>query len=252
MNNQQSAINNKPLKIAIVVIIIALGVFFVFNLISKNSQKGGISNNGYLVLNTEKTNYLSGEKVVIKMSALGKDGQTLCNANLQLSINNEKVNGLKKFSTCSNNYATYDPDFIYEFTPPKTGTYQLKLTDLDTKYSATRKFTVGGQNDLNIVRLSPTRINPEKEPRYSMIFSVTANKDFKGEISDIVPAGVSIPWQGPAVITDNPDGSKKITWQVDLKKGETAEFPYEFVVPVVSPAIYRFGENGEWSVVAAK
>jgi len=252
MNNKQSTIINKPIKIAIVVIIIALGVIFMFNLNSKKDRNQNSGTGGVLALNVEKPKYLTGEKVVVRMASLDKDGQTLCNSNLELTVDGAKVGGVKKSSTCTPDFATYDPDYIYEFTASKAGTYRLKLTNLDTKNFVIGETVVVDQRDLDITRLSPTRIKPTKEPRYSMIISITANKDFKGEISDIVPKGLSIPWQGPASVTENSDGGKTITWQADLKAGENKEFAYEFTAPQVSPAVYKFGQNSEWSIVAAK
>lgn len=224
----------------------------MFFLVVRNKGVKNQTPQGYLIINTNKVEYVPGEKVVTEISALDKDGATLCGANLELTVNGEKVGDIKKSSTCENGGATYDPDYLYTFDAPKKGTYKMKLTNLDAGFSISKELVVVAQKDIDVTRLSPVRIIPAKEPRYSIIFSVTANKDYKGEISDVVPAGISIPWQGPATVTENSDGSKKITWQVDLKKGETAEFPYEFTAPLTSPAVYKFGEKGEWSMVAAK
>jgi len=227
--------------------LLVVGVYFLFNLNSKNTSQKNQFPQGVLALNTDKEEYLQGETVNIQMAAIGAEGNILCNANLELDIDGKKTKDIKKSSACEKDGVTYESDYSYKFVPQKTGTYDVKLTNLDTKLVTKNTFKVVSQRDLDITRKTLTRINPSKEERYAVLLIVTASKDYLGEISDIVPSGFTIPWWGPAKVED-----KKISWQVDLKAGETKEFAYEYIAPKVSPEFYKLGENGEWQIVAAK
>lgn len=232
----------KKIIITLCVLLLILTGFFGFRLISGKSTND--FSKGVLAVNINKTKYLKGEIVKIQITAVDANGKIECNANLKLTINGTEAKNIAKSSTCGTTAQNFDYSFNFE--PEKTGVYRLKLTNTDTKVTITNSFDVVSERNLDIVRETATRIDPLKKDRNSMKLVVTVVKDYSGEISDIFPKGFAIPWQGPAKITGN-----KIFWQVNLKAGETKELTYEYSAPKVVPALYKFGENGEWIVVAA-
>jgi hypothetical protein len=231
-----------PTKIVIVLGIVAL--FFVFVIFPKNTGKQNFTK-GVVAVNTDKQIYLPGETVHIQMGALDSKGHTLCNANLLLEIQGKKQKNILHSSTCGDDNVTNNPDYFFDYQPTKTGTYTLKLTNKDTGQVTKNQFTVVAQRSLDIVRETATRINPFKADRYPVKLTVTASQDYQGSISDTVPQGFTIPWQGPATIQGN-----QITWQVTLKAGETKELLYEYSAPKVSPEIYLLGNQGEWQIAS--
>ena len=233
--------------ILIIGILLLFGSFFVLRLNLKKSTSKLSPSKGVLALNTDKQEYLPDETVKVQMAVLDANGHTICNANLVLEINNVKGENIQKSATCEDGNVTNNPDYVFIFKPEKIGKYNLKLTNLDTGQVAQNKFTITKGRTLDIVRETATRINPFKADRYPVKLIVKAEKDYQGEISDVIPDGFTIPWQGPAKLDGN-----KITWQVNLKAGETRELVYEYSAPKTVPAVYKLGNNNEWQIVATK
>ena len=238
------------IKIAISILLIVVAGFG-FYFLKSNRQKVNLAK-GILALNSDKQIYIPGETVHLQIAALDPQGHTICNADLELLINGQKTGGIKNSSTCGDGNVTGNPDYFYDIKIDRTGNYSIKLTDNTTGQIAKNQFSVVASREVDIVRETATRINPLKAERYPVKLIVTATKDFQGEISDIIPAGFTIPWQGPAKVTDNGDKGKVITWQVDIKAGETKELIYEYSAPKTGPAIYKIGNNSEWQIVATK
>jgi hypothetical protein len=227
-------------------LILTAFLVFKFGLNKKGLKDPNDFSSGVLAINTDKSIYLLGETVKIQMSALDSHGNVLCNAKLSLQINGSEEKQIKTSPTCSLGSVTSNPDYFVNYTPQKTGNYEIKLKNLETNVSAMNKFEVSNERDLDIVRETAVRINPNKNQRYAVRLIVTAKNDYSGEISDLIPNGFSIPWQGPAKVEGN-----KISWQVNLKAGETKEFIYEYLAPTTSPSLYYFGKGNKWQVVAA-
>lgn len=231
-----------------ILIILAIGYFLFI------SKKTSIQNpeKGMLILNTDKQIYVPGETAYIQIVSVDASGKVLCNSNLKLEINGQKIDDLKKSSTCEDGGITVNPDYFYYYKIGQNNNYNIKLTDIDSGQTVQKSFKVVEKRDLDVTRIATSRINTEKETRYPVAFSVKSFSDYKGEFTDTIPAEFNFAWWGPAEISNNPDGNKKITWKLDLKAGETVEFAYEFIAPKTSPLIYTLGENSEWQVVSAK
>ena len=226
-------------NILIITILIVLVGIFVFKSISIKNK----ANNGYIAINTDRTEYLVGETVKIQITEVDNSGNLNCNANFKLTINGIEAKNISKSSLCglSTNQGS---DYSFNFKPEKTGTYELKLKDLDTKVSTTNYFDVVTERNLDIVRKMDTTINPANQKRFPVKIIITAKNDFSGEISDKVPDGITIRWQGEAKVEGN-----KISWQVNLKAGESKELIYEYSASDLVPTIYQFGESKNWTVI---
>jgi len=207
---------------------------------------------GVLAINTEKSVYTKGESAIFQIGSLDPRGNTLCHSNLTLEISgphfwNKKTilttdnKAIKTNSTCGDNNVTNEPDYTAKFTPAETGRYYVRLTNRDSKISDVISFDVVSQkSSIQIDRWGATRINPFKSDRYPMVLKVTAEKDFKGQLVERVPANFQIVWQGSAKITPS-SRDITLTWDVNMKAGETKEFSYEYTAPKVSPDFIRLG-----------
>lgn len=227
------------------IILILLIIFFGFRVLIKN-RPGEVFSKGILVLNIDKKEYVVGETVKIQISSVDMNGKPNCEANLKLTINDIQIDKLSKSFICGNT-AMGTPDYLYSFKPEKIGKYNLKLTDLDSKITATNSFEVVSKRNLDITREMPTIINPTKNNRYPVKLIINAKSDYMGEIGDTIPSGLKIVWKGLAKVTED-----KISWQINLKAGETIVLTYEYSAPNIVPAIYTFKDYGEWRVIATK
>ncbi len=199
---------------------------------------------GVLVLNTDKFIYSPREKVNIGMSSLDKQGHTLCSSNLELKVTDPKnitsnIN-ITKSPTCGNDNVTNDPDYFASFITGNPGKYILGLTNKDTEKHLDSSISVSEDIPFDIQRSGATRINPMESSRYPMVISVTANKNYKGTITESIPSSFDIVWQGSAKVTEKGD-LKILTWNVSIKKGETQTFKYEYSGPKVSPEYFTLG-----------
>lgn len=235
----------------IIGIIVIICILFVFFFINKNRSQNKQSLRTILVVNSDKRQYLPGQKVKIQGAVVKEDGNVVCNANLELEVGGVKIKDLKVSSTCGSGSVTGNPDYFYEFTPDKNTNYKIKLTNLDDGAKAENEFKVVDKKDLEITRETATRINPVLAERIPVRLIITATKDYQGEVFDTLPSSFAIPWQGPAKVTEN-DSGKTITWQVNLKAGETKELIYEYSTPKDVPAVYKLGSDSEWQIISAK
>ena len=219
---------------------------------------------GVLALNTDKSDYLPGEKMMISMASLDASGHTICNSNLKLGIvNSQNITtsiDINRSPTCGNENVTNDPDYLASFQLGNSGKYLLELTNYDTGKTVTDSIAVSESLPFNIQRSGATRLNPFTSDRYPMIITITANNDYQGEVTEKVPASFDIIWQGPASVKNSggPDGQKIITWNVNIKKNETLVLRYEYNIPKVSPQFYTLGPvvidsqafNSFWQIVS--
>ena len=187
---------------------------------------------GVLSINTDKSIYQPGEKVYIQMASLDENGDTLCDSNLKLAVNSERLE-ITQSPTCSpDNNVTNSPDYTSFFTPTSSGKYTLTLTN--TSNTSSTSFEVSKDlPGLSISRWGPTRINPDGKTRYPMVITITAPQDYKGKFEDRLPPEFTFPWIGPAKLTQNKNSST-LSWDIGLKAGETIELKYEYSVPPTS------------------
>lgn len=156
---------------------------------------------GVLAINVNKSIYLKGEQAYLQMAVLDDEGDTICDANLQLEIKESKgglfgssevtilstKDGSIQYSgKCGANNITDVPDYFAYYQVDGLGKYEMKLTNLDIPgHEITDYFEVKKSVPFEVERIGPTRIYPPAT--YEMKIKVKANSDFKGEIIETVP-----------------------------------------------------------------
>ncbi|KKU95917.1 MAG: hypothetical protein UY28_C0042G0003, partial [Candidatus Amesbacteria bacterium GW2011_GWB1_48_13] len=202
-----------------------------------------------LVVNTDKSVYAPGETVKFQMASLDKVGHTLCDSKLSLEV---KRSFWKRYRlpvvnspTCGDDNVTNDPDYTATFNIPATGKYRFTLTNKSNRQKAAGEITVSKDSPvLDIKRSSATRINPFESNRYPMVVSITANEDWQGEYTDIIPDSYTFAWYGAAKVDKN-----RISWDLELNKGETVELKYEYTPEKISPALFYIVSSHETAPV---
>lgn len=216
---------------------------------------------GVLALNTDQSSYLAGETVLLQMASLDKNGDTLCDSNLKLQISVPKQwktdtllyqgTQIITTATCSpDNTVTNEPDYIARYVTSQPGKYKIKLINTDTGKQVKSEFQVYSPDvseknnqptNFQIQRFSATRINPLKSDRYPMVIMVTTKQDFKGKLVESVPLDFKFQWIGSAQVTQDKK-NQIVTWDVELKAGESKEFAYEYDAPDKSPGFIHIGK----------
>ncbi|KPJ71744.1 hypothetical protein AMJ50_00130, partial [Parcubacteria bacterium DG_74_3] len=218
---------------------------------------------GVLAINTNKSIYVTpsagsgqaNEQAYIQMAALKEDGHTICDANLRLEISssNEGIAYplVQRSGECGPDNVTKVPDYFAYYQVGELGTYQIKLTNLNTGYKITDSFEVREFVPFDVERIGPTRIWPQA--LYGITLRIKANQDFVGEVIETVPKSFEV------IATSDKrqetrSGEKLLIWDVDWKAGETHELSYQFDAPDISPYLYllgplKFTETGSLSAL---
>ncbi len=207
---------------------------------------------GVLAINTSKSIYSPGEQAYLQMAALGDDGHTVCNANLELEITapDGKVTALEvqKSGECGPNNVTDTPDYFAYYQTGEVGIYQMKLTNLDTGYEIEDSFEVRDSVLFDIERIGPTRIFPPAT--YEMTLKIKANQDFAGEIIETIPLGFSIQNIEYRINNEslnsnyyslNSEEAQEIHCEATFNKDDFIGLRYTFDAPDVSPYLYLLG-----------
>ncbi|MFZ2970494.1 MAG: hypothetical protein WA063_05065 [Minisyncoccia bacterium] len=225
---------------------------------------------GVLAININKSIYPKGENAYIQMGVLNDDGHTICDAQLKLKVKSSKLkvvelstkDGTIQYSgKCNGDNVTDTPDYFAHYQVGEAGTYEMTLTNLDNGYEINDSFEVRDSVPFDVERIGPTRIYPPAA--YEVVLKIKANRDFKGEIRESAPEGFEIKFQSSNdklqtnsktqdsnklnelnVKIESASGRSKlkiITWNVDIKEGESIELKYTFDAPDVSPYIYLLG-----------
>lgn len=201
---------------------------------------------GVLTLNTDQTTYQENATTTITLGALSENGNTLCDAHLQLYIfdPNDYISDapVTKSGLCNGNNQTDVPDYTAEFHPTVPGTYEMYVEHIgdngEVLAHAYDTFIVRDKAPLTITRAGPTRINPRFT--YPMTLTVTAQDAFTGELVERVPQDFTISDTSARIVTA-PDGTQELHWDLSLSAGEKASFTYTFDAPDISPWIYNLG-----------
>ncbi len=93
-----------------------------------------------------------------------------------------------------------------------------------------------------------------------MKLTLTSNKDFSGTLVEQIPQEFEVIWRGPAKVEESESG-QSLTWEIDIKAGETMELAYEYLVPgdndanftlgtakLISERITHFEEMRPWNI----
>jgi len=197
---------------------------------------------GVLAINTNKSIYLPNEQAYIQIAALQDDGHKICDANLKLEIT--EPNGqvaspeVQKSGECGPDNVTDIPDYFAFYQIAATGTYQMRLTNLNNGYEIEDSFEVRESVAFDVERIGPTRIYPPVN--YEMEMIIKANQDFTGQVIEKVPASFEITETGDKR-QETGDEEKNIIWEVDWKTEGNYELNYQFDAPDISPYLYLLG-----------
>jgi hypothetical protein len=201
---------------------------------------------GLLAINTDKNHYSLGEEVSISLGALSQNGNTLCEANLELyaidTQNFIRRLPVLRSGVCSGNNVVDVPDYSATVMPMATGTYELYLEHVDaTDFRALAHtgttFTVLEAQSISLSRTGPTRIYPV-EP-YTMRFTLTATTSFEGVLTERLPLDYTVlETEGTVTATED---AQTITFPVTLLAGESTTLSYRFDSPDISPHLYELG-----------
>lgn len=253
----------------IVILVIVPVVIIVRNVTPKNSEKKQSNVNiisAQLTVNTDKIQYVIGERVDIQITSLSNEGVLLCDSNLELSVikDGETIEQpeVTHSPTCNpEDTSPLNPDYVSSFTPRSEGKYLLKIVNTDSNTTSQIEIDVGSESvNLSISRWGANKVSLKTSNRYPMKFILTANNDFAGTLIERIPEILEVVWYGPAKV-EKSDGYQTVTWEVDIKKGETKEFTYEYSVSsdmannfelgpakLVSDEKTRFKETRPWNI----
>lgn len=207
---------------------------------------------GVLVVNTKKSVYTKGEVAQLNFGVIDETGHTLCDASLTLKIQNPNetetitlstTNGkIKPSGECKGDSHTNIADYLAEYQTTEKGIYKLAL-EAETKngkYNIEDSFEVMESVPFDVERTKyPSRIYPPAP--YDVEINIKANQDYKGSISDVVPAMFDITKTSDNATISPFNNLKSITWQVDFKKGQKYTLSYTIKFPDISPEFYLVG-----------
>ena len=217
---------------------------------------------GVLVVNTNKSIYDSNDDVYLQMGVLNGEGHTLCTADLKMDITtpsgisnhfSTSDNTILKNKDCGPDNVIDTPDYYAHFlNTEELGDYKIKLTA--TTANGIRVINDGFQVDSNalfeVERITSSRIQPIAT--YPVSLKITAQEDFSGTIIEHVPASFNISqsekgiaYDSVSEINNDPSNSSRqeqiISWNLDMKKGETKILGYKYDAPDISPEIFLLG-----------
>lgn len=166
---------------------------------------------GVLALNTNKATYMPGETAAISMAVLDDTGAMVCDADVQLQITDPsgqtttlstKDESITVNPECQSHAFTLKPDYQASFQTQGEGVYQMRVmaTTNNGSNTITDSFTVARSVPFDVERVSATRIYPPHD--YPVTLRVTANQDFAGVITDLVPDTFSVfPSASPSAVS---------------------------------------------------
>ncbi len=201
---------------------------------------------GLLAINSNKTSYEVGQAVELSLGSLSPNGNTVCDAHLQLYIINPE-NAVSKVAVtpsgvCNGNNVVDVPDYAATFIPETVGQYEMyleRLADDGTILSHTSDtFNVLAILPLSLERNGPSRIYPKAT--YPMEITVHATDSWNGKLIEVVPADFVIS-STSATVTRVGD-SQELTWDVTVDAATPFHAEYTFDAPDISPYLYTVGK----------
>jgi len=210
---------------------------------------------GVLAINTDKSVYEIGDDAYLQMGVLDDNGNTICDAGLNLDIKSP-TGAVTHFSTdngsivadkkCGPNNVINVPDYYAHFAIPNiVGAYDMTLI-ADTA-NGTKKiidsFEVLTDTPFIVQRTGPTRIFPVST--YPMTIQITSDADWAGTVTEEVPASFEISEPDHSVVYDKVETSgdtTTISWSMSLLAGQEMTLGYHFKAPPISPEFYLLGK----------
>ncbi len=200
---------------------------------------------GILSINPNKTEYNLNETAKLAMGALTPNGNTLCNANLNLYLiapdGYVDVVPVNQSGLCTGNNVIDVPDYDSEYLVNQIGTYEMYLERQDESGNVightTDTFLVVNNQTLAIRREGPSRIYPPAV--YPMEITVEAPGGFNGTLTEKVPLDFKV-FDTDASVRKT-DEYLELTWDISLMPGTEETYSYNFDAPDLSPYLYELG-----------
>lgn len=156
---------------------------------------------GVLAINPNKSIYKASESAQMAIAVLDYKGDMVCDAdvNLQIESPNGKTTTLSTENKsvhinpqCNSKDLSLAPDYEAQYKLEEVGEYKLILAakTKDGIYSITDKIQAQNSVPFDISRIAPTRIYPVHT--YPVQIQIEAEQDFKGTITEEVPAHFTI------------------------------------------------------------
>ncbi|MFH1641752.1 MAG: CARDB domain-containing protein [Nanoarchaeota archaeon] len=204
---------------------------------------------GLVTINTHKSIYLPDETAFIGIGILDHEGHMVCDANVTLVITDPSGtdtilttmnDNISISPECDYYFVTNLPDYYTNYTVGDIGEYIMNITAVtyDGKPNRIDSFSVQSYVDFDVTRNGPTRIYPLVP--YIMNFTIKANQDYYGDITEVVPIDFIITAQPGLTITEDNE-SISLSWNMNIISGNAYNIYYEFDAPDVSPEIFYLG-----------
>jgi hypothetical protein len=201
---------------------------------------------GLMAINTDQNRYGVGESVSITLAALSPNGNTLCDASLELYLI-DQANFIRRLpvslsGACNGNNVVDVPDYSSVVTALTPGTYELYVEHIDPQSGNARAhtnttFVVVEAPTFTLARSGPTRIYPVSP--YEMRLTLTASTTMRGELVERLPTDYTIiSTNGTAMVSEQ---EHTISLPFSLSEGESTTLTYVFDSPDISPYLYTLG-----------
>ena len=188
----------------------------------------GYAETGLIALNTYKSIYLVNETALVAIGVLDEKGFTICDANVTLLVikpdgsmfNMSTMFGnISVSSECFDKGKTYVPDYSTNFSVSQNGTWLMnvsaKFSDLNPNQST--NFDVLHAVEFDVERFSATRIYPLEN--YTMNFTIIANSNYTGNVTEYVPTNFSIILQENLTVINVSNTTQQLIWNVSFVNG---------------------------------
>jgi hypothetical protein len=200
---------------------------------------------GILTTNPHKSEYEVGEAARISLGALSTNGNTICDAYLDLyAIDPEGY--VTKYEVmpsgqCNGNNVIDVPDYTAEIPVIVPGAYELYVERLDDEGNVlgftSDTFNAVPAQTISIERSGPTRIYPPAS--YPMTLTVATDSSFSGTLTEYVPTSFTV-FDTDAKITQEGEW-QKLEWDVSIMGAGTEVVSYSFDAPDISPYLFNLG-----------
>lgn len=201
---------------------------------------------GVLAVNSDRSVYEPGDEAEFSLAALDDAGNTICDADLELSVRAPSgvTTNVPIFQSgaCGPNNVTDVPDYLGYYRVAEIGEHVVTLTHRNTAgevvHRITDAFDVEDALPFVLTRVGPTRIYPPAT--YEMQLTLLSRRDFDGRLVESLPEGFIVTDTGGAEDTQF-GGALRLSWGLSMRAGETRTLRYTFDAPDISPYLYILG-----------
>ncbi|MEA3255185.1 MAG: hypothetical protein U9Q22_05075 [Candidatus Altiarchaeota archaeon] len=196
---------------------------------------------GLVSLNTRKSIYRPGETAEFIIVVLNKDGHSVCNADISLTVTSP-VNEERIYSTTDGSITADSGCGLYDTGYPTEmeGNHTIDITALidGAEVNFSTYFMVKQNYEFNLIRTAQSKIDPTKQNSFDVRIDV---ESFTGvsslTVKEFVPAEFDV--ISDADIREEGD-TKILTWNKDLTEDKTS-VGYSYSVPHIWPYLYSSG-----------